>query len=160
MTQPAPQAKHITQVQSTYLKATSLDFPSSPHYFPVAHDALLTEDLTIKVLTRELKPGLHEVAVSAVQELKRAGQRVSRLEVVQAGVFNLEALDAQEIPRALQLGCAPVVFAHLRLSFADIANRAGMPPAFLPDVDWTKAGAVGGDAPPEAVQASTAVSKV
>src|SRR5262249_60653994 len=80
--------------------------------------------------------GYYECSVPATVTAKAGERTLFLAEVVQAGIFSMRNVPAQEIDPLLGIGCPTILFPYLRESISDLVTRGGFPPVLLNPVSF------------------------
>lgn len=84
----------------------------------------------------QIGEGFFEVTVG-VTVTARAGERTLFLvEAVQAGIFQISGVPAEEMDPLLGIGCPTIVYPYARETVSDMVTRAGFPPVLLAPVSF------------------------
>jgi preprotein translocase subunit SecB len=79
---------------------------------------------------------LYEVSVSATVTAKTGERTLFLAEVVQAGIFSVRNVPADELDPLLNIGCPTILFPYLREAISDLVTRGGFPPVLLAPVSF------------------------
>jgi len=117
------------QIEKVYVKDMSLEIPHAPKVFMEQVQPQL--EVQINTGAENFADGYYEVTVSATVTA-RVGERTLFLaEAVQAGVFQLRNVPAQDLGPLLGVACPTVLYPYLREAISDIISRGGFPPVIL-----------------------------
>jgi len=117
------------QIEKVYVKDMSLEIPHAPKVFMEQVQPQL--EVQINTGAENFADGYYEVTVTATVTA-RVGERTLFLaEAVQAGVFQLRNVPAQDLGPLLGVACPTVLYPYLREAISDIINRGGFPPVIL-----------------------------
>ncbi len=122
------------QIEKVYVKDLSLEIPNAPEeYVQQAQPQL---EVQINTEGGQFAEGYFEVTVSATVTAK-AGERTMFLaEAVQAGIFSVRNVPAEELDPLLGIGCPTILFPYLRETISDLITRGGFPPVLLAPVSF------------------------
>ena len=122
------------QIEKLYVKDLSLEIPNAPQVF--VQQAQPQLEVQINTEGGQVSEGYFEVTVSATVTAK-AGERTMFLaEAVQAGIFSVRNVPAEELDPLLGIGCPTILFPYLRETISDLITRGGFPPVLLAPVSF------------------------
>ena len=122
------------QIEKIYVKDLSLEIPSGPQAFMQQAQPQL--EVQINTAGGQLAEGYYEVSVRATVTAKAAERTLFLVEAVQAGIFALRNVPAEEIEPLLNVGCPTIVLPYLRETISDLITRGGFPPVLLSPVSF------------------------
>lgn len=122
------------QIEKLYVKDLSLEIPHAPQVF--AEQAQPEIEVRIDTGAAPFAEGYYEVTVSATVTA-RAGERTLFLaEAVQAGIFQLRNVGAEELGPILGIACPTVLYPYLREAISDLITRGGFPAMLLSPISF------------------------
>jgi len=122
------------QIEKIYVKDLSLEIPNAPQVF--GQQAQPQLEVQLHTESAQFADGYFEARVSATVTAK-AGERILFLaEAVQAGIFSVRNVPAQELDALLGIGCPTILFPYLRETISDLIGRGGFPPVLLSPVSF------------------------
>jgi len=122
------------QIEKVYVKDLSLELPNAPQVFMEAEQPQLEVQITNE--STPISEGFYEVTVG-VTVTARAGERtVFLVEVVQAGIFHVVGVPAEELDPLLGIGCPTILYPYARETVSDMVTRAGFPQVLLAPVSF------------------------
>ena len=128
-----PQAVSF-QIEKLYVKDLSLEIPHAPQVF--AEQAQPELEVRIDTGAAPFAEGYYEVTVSATVTA-RAGERTLFLaEAVQAGIFQLRNVGAEELGPILGIACPTILYPYLREVISDLITRGGFPAMLLSPISF------------------------
>ena len=128
-----PQAATF-QIEKEYVKDLSLEIPNAPQVF--AEQAQPALEVRIDTGAAPFAEGYYEVTVSATVTA-RAGERTLFLaEAVQAGIFQLRNVGAEELGPILGIACPTILYPYLREVISDLITRGGFPAMLLSPISF------------------------
>lgn len=125
--QQAPAATF--QIEKIYVKDLSLEIPHAPRVFMEQVQPQL--EVQIGTTADNFAEGYYEVTVTATVTAKIGDRTLFLAEGVQAGVFQLRGVPAEELDPLLGIACPTVIFPYLRETISDLVSRGGFPPVIL-----------------------------
>jgi preprotein translocase subunit SecB len=122
------------QIEKIYVKDLSLEIPSAPQVFVQQ----LQPQLEVQITTEggQFAEGYFEVSVSATVTAKAGERTLFLAEAVQAGIFAVRNVPAEELEPLLGIGCPTILFPYLRETISDLIVRGGFPPVLLSPVSF------------------------
>ena len=133
-TQQPQQQPATFQIEKVYIKDLSLEIPGAPQVFMGQAQPEL--EVRIDAGSAQFAEGYFEVTVTATVTA-RAGERTLFLaEVVQAGIFALRNVPAEELGPLLGIACPTILYPYLREAISDLVTRGGFPPVLLSPISF------------------------
>ena len=130
----AEQLDPVFQIQRVYLKEASLEQPNSPAI--LLEQESPTVDIQLGVNANPVAEGVFEVTVTATVQTKIKDKTVFLAEVMQAGIFEIRNLPAEQMSQIMGIACPQIVYPYLRGNVADVVQRAGFPPVHLTEINF------------------------
>jgi preprotein translocase subunit SecB len=124
----------VFQIQRVYLKDASLEQPNSPAI--LLEQESPTVDIQLGVNANPVAEGVFEVTVTATVQTKIKDKTVFLAEVMQAGIFEIRNLPAEQMSQIMGIACPQIVYPYLRGNVADVIQRAGFPPVHLAEINF------------------------
>jgi preprotein translocase subunit SecB len=124
----------VFQIQRVYLKEASLEQPNSPAI--LLEQESPTVDIQLGVNANPVAEGVFEVTVTATVQTKIKDKTVFLAEVMQAGIFEIRNLPAEQMSQIMGIACPQIVYPYLRGNVADLIQRAGFPPVHLSEINF------------------------
>jgi preprotein translocase subunit SecB len=122
------------QIEKIYVKDLSLEIPNAPLVF--GQQAQPQIEVQLHTASGQFAEGYFEASVTATVTAK-AGERILFLaEAVQAGIFSVRNVPAQDLEALLGIGCPTILFPYLRETISDLVARGGFPPVLLNPVSF------------------------
>jgi len=122
------------QIEKIYVKDLSLEVPGAPEVF------MQTESprLEVQLGSGAVKFGedFHEVTVTVTVTARAADKTVFLAEVVQAGIFALRSIPAEQIGPLVGVTCPNILYPYAREAISDLVTRSGFPPVVLAPVNF------------------------
>jgi preprotein translocase subunit SecB len=124
----------VFQIQRVYLKEASLEQPNSPAI--LLEQEAPTVDIQLGVNANPVAEGVFEVTVTATVQTKIKDKTVFLAEVMQAGIFEIRNLPAEQMSQIMGIACPQIVYPYLRGNVADLIQRGGFPPVHLSEINF------------------------
>ena len=122
------------QIEKIYVKDVSLEIPNAPQvYMQQAQPQL---EVRIDTAAAQFSEGYYEASVSATVTAKVGEKTLFLAEVVQAGVFQMRNVPAEDLKPLLGIACPTILFPYLRETVSDLIVRGGFPPVLLAPVSF------------------------
>jgi preprotein translocase subunit SecB len=122
------------QIEKIYVKDLSLEIPNAPQVF--VQQAQPQLEVQIHTQGSRFAEGYFEVSVSATVTAKAGERTLFLAEAVQAGIFSVRNVGAEELDPLLGIGCPTILFPYLRETISDLITRGGFPPVLLAPVSF------------------------
>jgi preprotein translocase subunit SecB len=122
------------QIEKIYVKDLSLEIPNAPQVF--VQQAQPQLEVQIHTEGSQFAEGYFEVSVSATVTAKAGERTLFLAEAVQAGIFSVRNVPAQEVDPLLGIGCPTILFPYLRETISDLITRGGFPAVLLSPVSF------------------------
>lgn len=122
------------QIEKVYVKDLSLEIPNAPQVF--VQQAQPQLEVQISTEGGQFAEGYYEVSVSATVTAKSPERTLFLAEAVQAGIFSVRNVPAEEMEPLLNIGCPTILFPYLRETISDLITRGGFPPVLLSPVSF------------------------
>jgi preprotein translocase subunit SecB len=133
--QAQPQQSQATfQIEKIYVKDLSLEIPNAPQAFMQQTQPQL--EVRIDTGAAPFAEGYFETSVSATVTAKVGDKTLFLAEVVQAGVFQMQNVPADDLKPLLGIACPTILFPYLRETISDLVTRGGFPPVLLAPVSF------------------------
>src|SRR5688572_7658210 len=122
------------QIEKLYVKDASLEVPHAPEVYMQQVQPQL--EVRIDSGANQFGEGYFEATVSATVTAKAGERTVFLAEVVQAGVFQMRNVTADDLKPLLGIACPTILFPYLREAISDLVIRGGFPPVVLAPVSF------------------------
>ena len=132
MSDPQPQATF--QIEKIYVKDVSLEIPNAPQAFMQQAQPQL--EVRIDTGAAPFAEGYYEASVSATVTAKVGDKTLFLVEAVQAGIFQMRNVPAEDLKPLLGIACPTILFPYLRETISDLVIRGGFPPVLLAPVSF------------------------
>ena len=95
-----------------------------------------TVDIQLGVNANPVAEGVFEVTVTATVQTKIKDKTVFLAEVMQAGIFEIRNVPAEQMSQIMGIACPQIVYPYLRGNVADLIQRGGFPPVHLSEINF------------------------
>jgi preprotein translocase subunit SecB len=133
MSETQPQAATF-QIEKIYVKDVSLEIPNAPQVFMQQAQPQL--EVRLDTGTTQIAEGYYEASVSATVTAKFEERTLFLAEAVQAGIFQMRNVPADDLKPLLGIACPTILFPYLRETISDLVTRGGFPPVLLAPVSF------------------------
>ena len=121
-----PEGGATFQIEKIYVKDVSLEIPNAPHIFLQPAQPQL--EVQIDTSAAPFAEGYFEATVSATVTAKVGDKTLFLAEAVQAGIFQMRNVPADDLKPLLGIACPTILFPYLREAISDLVIRGGFPP--------------------------------
>jgi preprotein translocase subunit SecB len=132
MNETQPQATF--QIEKVYVKDVSLEIPHAPEIFMQPAQPQL--EVRIDTGATQFSEAHYEASVSATVTAKVGERTLFLAEAVQAGIFQMRNVPAEDLKPLLGIACPTILFPYLRETISDLVIRGGFPPVLLAPVSF------------------------
>jgi len=122
------------QIEKVYVKDLSLEIPNAPQVF--VQQAQPQLEVQIHTESAQFAEGYFEASVSATVTAKAGERTLFLAEAVQAGIFSVRNVSAEELDPLLGVACPTILFPYLRETISDLITRGGFPAVLLSPVSF------------------------
>jgi len=122
------------QIEKIYVKDLSLEIPNAPQVF--GQQAQPQLEVQLHTESGQFADGYFEASVSCTVTAKAGERTLFLAEAVQAGIFSVRNVPAQDLDALLGIGCPTILFPYLRETISDLIGRGGFPPVLLNPVSF------------------------
>ena len=130
----AAESQPSFQIEKIYVKDLSLEIPGAPQVFTQQVQPQL--EVQLHTQAAQFADGYYEASVTATVTAKAGERTLFLAEAVQAGIFSVRNVPAQELDALLGIGCPTILFPYLRETISDLVGRGGFPPVLLSPVSF------------------------
>jgi preprotein translocase subunit SecB len=122
-------------IQKVYTKDISFETPNSPAIFS---QESWEPEINVQLNSRAgaMENNMHEVVLSVTVTAKVGEQTAYLAEVQQAGVFQTDGFDDQQMSHLLGSFCPSILFPYVRETISDLIARGGFPQMLLQPVNF------------------------
>jgi preprotein translocase subunit SecB len=130
----AQQSQATFQIEKVYVKDVSLEIPNAPQVFLQPAQPQL--EVRLDTGSAAISEGYYEATVGATVTAKIGDRTLFLCEAVQAGIFQVRNIPAEELDPLLGVACPTILFPYLRETISDLVIRGGFPPVLLAPVSF------------------------
>lgn len=121
-------------IEKLYVKDLSLEIPNAPQVFMQADTPQL--DVQVHNEAQQFADNLYEVIVTVTVTAKAGEKTLFLAEAVQAGIFTVSGVGAEELDPLLGIGCPTILYPYVREAISNLITRGGFPPVLLAPVSF------------------------
>ena len=122
------------QIEKIYVKDLSLELPNAPQAFMQQAQPQL--EVQLDTSANQFADAYYEATVSATVTAKIGEKTLFLAEAVQAGIFQMRNVAADDLKPLLGIACPTILFPYLRETISDLVTRGGFPPVLLAPVSF------------------------
>jgi preprotein translocase subunit SecB len=122
------------QIEKIYVKDVSLEIPNAPQAFMQQAQPQL--EVQIDTSANQFADAYYEATVSATVTAKVGEKTLFLAEAVQAGIFQMRNVPADDLKPLLGIACPTILFPYLRETISDLVTRGGFPTVLLAPVSF------------------------
>jgi preprotein translocase subunit SecB len=126
--------KHIT-IQKIYTKDFSFESPQAPGVFTKS-DWEPKTNLNLRSTHNDLGDNNHDVILTLTVETKHEDKTLFLVELHQAGIFNIEGYEGEELAAVLGSFCPTTLFPYARETIASMVGKGGFPEFVLQPINF------------------------
>ncbi len=133
--QGAQQSQGKFAIQKIYIKDVYFETPNSPAIFS---NTEWKPDINVQLGSQasKLNETIHEIVLTVTVTAKQDEKTAFLIEVQQAGIFQTEGIDPQQLNHLLGSYCPNLLFPYAREAVSDIVTRGGFPQLLLAPVNF------------------------
>lgn len=128
-----PQGPQLA-IQKIYVKDLSFEAPNTPEIFMEQKPPQV--DLQMHNEANSLDENIHEIVLTITVTVKLEEKVVYLIEVKQAGIFQLEGFNEDQLGQIASIACPNILFPYARETISDVVIRGGFPPLLLNPVNF------------------------
>ena len=136
MAEQQSQEQAVFNLEKIYIKDLSFESPRSPALFLDALNPNI--NIQLNVDHQEFKPeeSLFEVVLTLTVDAKQDDNSAFLVELQQAGVFRVQNVTADDLPKVLQITCPDILFPYAREVVSDVVGKGGFPQLLINPVNF------------------------
>jgi preprotein translocase subunit SecB len=128
-------AQPAIRILAQYVKDLSFENPRAPESLRGGGQPPQIE-LQVELGAQAREGGLYEVELKLSAGARREGEAVFQVELVQAGMFQVINVEAEDMEQVLMIECPRYLFPFARRTIADLTAEGGFPPLLLEPIDF------------------------
>ena len=136
--QPAAPGQQMGQqliINAQYIKDLSFENPNIEKLIKEPGDQPNLQ-LAINVSAKSVGPSLYESSIDFNAQATNKHGEIYQLELVYAGLFNIQNIPEQALEPFLLVNCPSILFPFVRRLVADLTREGGFPPLLLDPFDF------------------------
>jgi preprotein translocase subunit SecB len=128
-------AQPAIRILAQYVKDLSFENPRAPESLRGGGQPPQIE-LQVELAAQAREGGLFEIELKLTAGAKRETEVVFQIELVQAGMFQVVNVEAEDLEQVLLIECPRYLFPFARRIVADLTAEGGFPPLLLEPIDF------------------------
>jgi len=132
-----PQANPSGQrfgVQRVYIKDSSFEAPDTPAVFRQQYSPQVNFSINNK--SSKIDEGVYEVVLRLTADVKQEDKTIFLVEVHQAGIFEIQGFEDQQLEQVLTIACPNVLFPYGREAIDALVTRGSFPALLLAPINF------------------------
>ena len=121
-------------VQRVYVKDVSFEAPDSPEVFRRQYTPQV--DFSINNRSNLIEEGVYEVVLRLTADVKQEDKTVFLVEVQQAGIFEINGIEGEQLEQVLTITCPNVLFPYGREAIDALVTRGSFPALLLAPINF------------------------
>ena len=121
-------------IKRVFIKDMSYEAPASPEIFQQQYNPKIDFNLNCK--NKLISETFYEVVLRLTAEAKQDEKTLFLAEVDQAGIFDIDGLDNNQLDQALATLCPTILFPYAREAIDSIILKGTFPPLMLEPVNF------------------------
>jgi len=117
------------KLMRVYLRDLSFESPAAPDVFKIKSEPEV--ELGLRIAAREVGGHLYEVVVTGTVTARAEGHTLYLCEAQQAGLFQVQGLEDEQLDRRLNVNGPKQIFPFLRETLASLTLKGGFPPLLI-----------------------------
>jgi preprotein translocase subunit SecB len=130
-----PGSQPAIRILAQYVKDVSFENPRAPESLRGGGQPPQIE-LQVELAAQAREGGLYEVELKLNASARRESEAVFQVELVQAGMFQVVNVDAEDLEQVLLIECPRYLFPFARRLISDLTAEGGFPPLMLEPIDF------------------------
>jgi preprotein translocase subunit SecB len=122
------------KLQRIYVRDLSFESPNSPDIFQQQYGPNV--DFNLNTKHRHIKESFYEVVLKLTAEAKHNGKTLFLVEVEQAGIFDIQGIEGQQLEQVLGSMCPGILFPYARETIDVMVTKGTFPPLMLDPVNF------------------------
>lgn len=121
-------------VQRVYIKDSSFEAPDTPDVFRKQYKPQVNFSINNK--STRLDDGLYEVVLRLTADVKQDEKTIFLVEVHQAGIFEIQGIEGNQLEQVLTIACPNVLFPYGREAIDALVTRGSFPALLLAPINF------------------------
>jgi preprotein translocase subunit SecB len=121
-------------VQRVYIKDSSFEAPDTPDAFRKQYSPQVNFSINNK--SSKLDEGIYEVVLRLTADVKQEEKTVFLVEVHQAGIFEIQGIEGEQLEQVLTIACPNVLFPYGREAIDALVTRGSFPALLLAPINF------------------------
>lgn len=136
MTEPATPPQVLFQLEKLYIKDSSYESPAAPQVFFENKSPEISVQIGISHSAVNAEQGLYEVVLAVTVTARAGDKNVFLTEVHQAGLFRIQGLSADDLPKALEIAAPNILLPFVRQTLNALIVDGGFPQLLISPINF------------------------
>lgn len=121
-------------IQRVYIKDVSFESPDTPEAFRRQYSPQV--NFSINNRSSKIDEGVYEVVLRLTADVKQDDKTVFLVEVHQAGIFEIQGIEGEQLEQVLTISCPNVLFPYGREAIDALVTRGSFPALLLAPINF------------------------
>ncbi|MDG2176796.1 MAG: protein-export chaperone SecB [Gammaproteobacteria bacterium] len=121
-------------VQRVYVKDVSFEAPDTPNVFRQQYTPQV--NFSINNRSSKIDEGVYEVVLRLTADVKQEDKTVFLVEVQQAGIFEINGIEGEQLEQVLTITCPNILFPYGREAIDALVTRGSFPALLLAPINF------------------------
>lgn len=126
----------LFNLEKIYVKDSSFEAPNAPQVFMSSQAPEVGVQLSVSHEQLEAEQGLYEVVLAVTVTAKSGDKSVFLAEAHQAGLFRIQNVPPDELPKALEIACPNVLLPFIRQTVNNLIESGGFPQLLINPINF------------------------
>jgi preprotein translocase subunit SecB len=136
MSEPSSPTPVVFALEKIYVKDSSYEAPNAPQVFLDGKAPEVGVQLAIDHGVVAAEQSIHEVVLSVTVTARHDDKTVFLAEVHQAGLFRIQNVPGDDLPKVLEIACPNVLLPFVRQAVNDLVEAGGFPQLLINPVNF------------------------
>lgn len=123
-------------IQKIYLKDCSFEAPNTPAVFTQQLQSNISTNIDIEHSVLDKDNGVYEVVMPVTVKAETEQGAVFLIEILQAGVFQINGVADDVIEQVLEINCADILLPYARQTISSLVITGGFPQLLINPVNF------------------------
>lgn len=128
------QAGNKFSIQRIYVKDASFEAPDTPEAFRRQYTPQV--NFSINNRSSKIDEGIYEVVLRLTADVKQEDKTVFLAEVQQAGIFEIQGIEGEQLEQVLTITCPNMLFPYGREAIDALVTRGSFPALLLAPINF------------------------
>jgi preprotein translocase subunit SecB len=136
MSEPNPQPQIVFVLEKIYTKDSSYEAPNAPQVFLEPKAPEVSVQLSVGHTAVDVAQGLYEALLTVTVTAKHDDKSVFLVEVHQAGLFRIQNVPGEDLPKVMEIACPNVLLPFARQTINALVEGGGFPQLLISPVNF------------------------